>query len=362
MSNISNLAILPFLAAAAVAFLATPLVIKFARKIGTIDDPKKHKHPKVIHTYPVPRGGGLAIFIGIAIASFIFLPLDKHLTGILIGAALLVVLGIFDDKYDLNPYLRLFLQLVIVSIPIAAGVGIAFLTNPFNGIIDLSQPQIVFNLLGEQRSIWILSDLFAFFWIIFLMNIINMGAKGVDGQLPGVAGIAALAITALSFKFSADISQWPITILAAITAGAFFGFLPWNIFPQKIMPSFSGSILAGYMLALLSILSTTKIGILMVVLGVPLVDTGYTIVRRLAEGKSPVWGDRGHLHHRLLDAGWSKRKVSGFYWLITAILGIIALNLNATQKLYTIISIAVLVGGLILWLNFLSKINPKINS
>jgi UDP-GlcNAc:undecaprenyl-phosphate GlcNAc-1-phosphate transferase len=126
------------------------------------------------------------------------------------------------------------------------------------------------------------------------------------------------------------------------------GFLPWNFYPQKIMPGFSGSTLAGYMLAVLSILSTTKVGTLIVVLGVPLVDTGYTIVRRILSGKSPVWGDRGHLHHKLLDMGLSKRQVSIFYWATAALLGLIALNLNASSKLYTIIGTAILVGGLLL--------------
>ena len=113
--------------------------------------------------------------------------------------------------------------------------------------------------------------------------------------------------------------------------------------------------MAGYLLAVLSILSTTKVGALMVVLGVPLIDTGYTIVRRVMSGKSPVWGDRGHLHHRLLDAGLSKRQVAYFYWGITAILGFLALNLNTTTKLYTMIGVALGIGGLIIWLMSRSK-------
>ena len=187
------------------------------------------------------------------------------------------------------------------------------------------------------------------------MNILNMGAKGVDGQLSGTVAVAAIVIGILSLKFSADIAQWPVIILASITAGSFLGFLPWHIYPQKIMPSFSGSNLAGFMLAILSILSTTKVGTLAVVLGVPIIDTGYTIIRRIASGKSPVWGDRGHLHHKLLDNGWSKRQVALFYWVVTAVLGVFSLSLNASLKLYTIIGVAFLVGGLLLWLTYRSK-------
>ncbi len=354
MPSALNLFVLPGILSFLVAYVSVPLVIKLAGFLGIIDDPRKQIHPKVIHTYPVPRGGGLSIFIALFAASMIFLPLDKHLIGILIGAALVTLIGTLDDKYNLNPYLRLILGFIAATAPIAAGIGIAFLQVPFLGIVDLSQPQIHFNLLGPH-SIWVLSDLFALFWIVFLMLILNMGAKGVDGQLPGVAGTAALTIGLLSLGFSADIAQWPVIILAAITAGAYFGFLPWNIYPQKIMPGYGGSTLPGYLLAVLSILSTAKVGTLLVVLGVPLIDTGYTIIRRVTSGKSPVWGDVGHLHHRLLALGWSKRKVALFYWLITALLGILALNLNASFKFYTMVGVAVALGGALLWLTYQPK-------
>lgn len=355
MFNISTLAILSGLTSLVIAYFITPFVIKFANKLGAIDDPKKSKHPKVIHTYPVPRVGGLAIFIAIFIASIAFLPLDKHLKGILAGAIILTIMGVLDDKYDINPYLRLAISFFAAGLPIIAGIGISFISSPFNGIVDLSHPQIAFELFGETRTIWIISDIFALFWIVFMMNILNMGAKGIDGQLPGVAAIAAITIAALSLKFSADITQWPVIILATITAGAFLGFLPWNFYPQKIMPGYSGSVLAGYFLAILAILSTTKVGTLIVVLGIPLVDTGYTIVRRIRAGKSPVWGDRKHLHHKLLDAGLSKKQVVYLYWVSTALLGILALYLNTSTKFYTIIGVAILIGGLLLWLTYRPK-------
>lgn len=355
MNNLRNLFLLPWLVSAIVAFVTTPLVIKLATKLGIIDDPRRNKHPKVIHTYPVPRGGGIPIFLALLISSLAFLPIDKHAVGILLGAGILVVMGTLDDRLNLNPYLRLALGFVAAAAPIAAGIGIAFISNPLGGIIDLSHPQITFTLLGSAHSIWVVSDLFALLWIVFLMNMVNMGAKGVDGQLSGVTVIAALTIAFLSLRYSADITQWPVIILAAITAGAYLGFLPWHIFPQKIMPGYGGSTLAGYLLAVLSILSTTKVGALMVVLGVPLIDTGYTIVRRILSGKSPVWGDRGHLHHRLLDAGLTKRQVAFFYWGITALLGFLALNLNTATKLYTMIGIALSLGGLIIWLTYRPK-------
>ena len=359
MNKYLDLVALPAILSAAITYLTTPLVIKFAGKIGIIDDPKKSTHPKVIHTQPTPRGGGLSIFLGVISTSLIFLPIDKHLKGILLGATLLTILGILDDKYNLNPYLRFLIQFIVACIPIAAGIGIAFINNPFNGIIDLSQPQINIHLFGELRSIWILSDLFALFWIVYLMNMLNMGAKGVDGQLPGVTIVAAATIALLSLKFSADITQWPVIILASITAGAYLGFLPWNYYPQKIMPGFSGSTLAGYLLAISSILSTTKVGTLVVVLGIPLIDTGYTIIRRAISGKSPFWGDRGHLHHKLMDAGLSKKQVSFFYWGFTLILGLLAISLNTSYKFYTIVGVSISIGGLLLWLTYRPKKQTK---
>lgn len=354
MQNLRNLFIIPWLTSAAISFLVTAVVIKFAKKLGIIDYPGLHPHPKVIHTVPTPRGGGIPIFLALVTTSLIFLPVDKHLIGILIGATIIAIMGFLDDKYSLNPYLRLILGFLAAAAPIAAGIGIAFANSPFGGIIDLSHPQIVINLFGTH-TIWLLSDLFALFWINFLMQVVNMGAKGVDGQLSGVVVIAALTIAILSLKFSADIAQWPVIILAGITTGAYMGFLPWHVFPQKIMPGYGGSTLAGYLLAVLSILSTTKVGVLLVVLGVPLIDTGYTIIRRVASGKSPVWGDTGHLHHRLLRMGLTKGQVAMFYWAVTAGLGILALNLNTASKIYTMVGVTVFIGGLILWLTYQPK-------
>ena len=352
--QILSLFLWPFLVAFLVAFLTTPLAIKIAWRLNLIDDPAQNKHPKVIHTYPVPRGGVIPIAAALIITSLIFLPLDKYLIGILAGVILASLVGLADDRFDLNPYLRILTCFLAAGAVVAAGIGIAFISNPFDGIINLSQPQISFWFLGEERTLWVLSSLFAIFWIAWCMNFVSWSG-GVEGQLPGFVVIAALTIGILSSRFSADITQWPVIILAATTAGAYLGFLPFNFYPQKIMPGYGGKSLAGFLLAVLSILATAKIGTLIVVLGIPLVDALYTLVRRLSAGHSPVWGDRAHLHHRLLDLGWSKRKIAIFYWLMTGFLGTLALNLNSRQKFYTIIMIAAILGGFILWLNYFTK-------
>lgn len=352
-----SLLVWPFFISFFISFLLAPLGIFVAKKLKAVDDPKTNKHPKVIHNKPTARGS-LSIFAGLILTSLLLLPFDSHLKGILTGALILMVLGVLDDKYNLNPYFRLLIMAVAALMPIISGIGISFINNPIGGgIIDLSNPRIIFTALGSTHSIWIISDLFALLWITALMNFMNMGAKGLPGQLPGVTGIAALTIALLSLKFSADITEWSVTILACITAGTFLGYLYWNMFPQRIMPGFGGSTLAGYLLATLSILTTAKVGTLALVLAVPLIDTTYTIIRRIKEGKSPVWGDRGHLHHKLLDLGLSQKRVTYFYWAVSALLGALAIQLGGLSKIYTILAIGLFLLIFILW--FTTQLNKQ---
>ncbi|MBI2309611.1 undecaprenyl/decaprenyl-phosphate alpha-N-acetylglucosaminyl 1-phosphate transferase [Candidatus Collierbacteria bacterium] len=347
-----------FLSTAAVSFTVTPIIIKIYRRIGAVDVPDPRK-PMTTHRYPITRGGGLVILAGILFGIWLFLPMDKHLSGIVAGAVIAAGIGFLDDLFNLNPYLRLLMLFAAAGAVIAVGIGIPFINLPFLGIVNLDQPRLVFSVFGENRSVWLLADAFAMVWIVGLMNFVNW-SKGLDGQLPGIVVIASLVVGALSLKFSADITQWPVIILAMITAGAYFGFLPWNFYPQRIMPGYGGGILGGYFLAVMSILSTTKVGTLLVVLGVPIVDALFIIARRVAGGKSPVWGDRGHLHHRLLDdLHMSKRSVAIAYWATTAILGLIALRLNSQQKFYTMLAVSLIVGGILLWIKYFGRLSKQ---
>ena len=341
-----------------IALVFTPLTIKVYKKFGWFDDPRLTRRLKNTHQYPVPRGGGLPVFLSLLISSLLFLGLDKHLAGILLGALVILVMGVLDDIFDLNPYFRLGGGFLAASCVVVVGIGIPFITNPLGGIIHLNQPQIPIFLFGKWRTIWVLADLFALFWINWCMNFVNW-SKGIDGQLPGIVVVAAITISILSLRFSADITQWPVIILALITAGAYLGFLPWNFYPQKIMPGYGGGALAGYLLAVLTILSSTKVGTALMVLGVPLIDAVYAILRRIKSGRSPVWGDRGHFHHKLIDLGWGKRSIAVFYWGVTALLGILALKLSSQQKFYTIVLLGVIFGGVILWLNYLTSSLPR---
>jgi UDP-GlcNAc:undecaprenyl-phosphate/decaprenyl-phosphate GlcNAc-1-phosphate transferase len=234
---------------------------------------------------------------------------------------------------------------------VGSGIGIAFVTNPLGGgVWRLDQLQIPLYLFGSLHTIWVWSDIFALIWIVWCMNMLNW-SKGVDGQLPGIVVIAAIVIGLLSLRFTEDVTQWSVVILASITAGAYMGFLPWNFYPQKMMPGYGGGALSGYLLAVLSILSGAKLATLILVLGIPMIDAVYVMANRLHEKRSPVWGDRGHFHHKLMDLGWGKRRIAVFYWLVTLILGLVALQLNARQKTFTIVLLTLTFGGILLWVN-----------
>ncbi len=339
---------LPFFISLLFSLILTPITIWLFTRLGWVIDPKKSPHPAHIHKTPVPKGGGLAIFLAIFITLAVLMKFDKHLIAITLAAAVTVLAGLIDDIRGMNPYLRLTINFLAVGIIVASGIGIAFVSNPFGGVIDLSQPRLGFDLLGKHHEIWILADIFALLWIPVLMNAINW-SSGVDGQISGVVTIAALALGVISLTYSADITQWPVTILAFALAGAFAGMTVFHFYPQKIMPGYSATSLAGLLLGVISILATAKVGTVLVVLGVPLIDFGYLVVKRIMSGKSPVWGDKNHLHHKLLDLGWGKRRIALFYWLITAILAVAAIKFEARSKLLIMIGLVISMLLFVLW-------------
>lgn len=339
---------LPFFISLLLSLVFTPVTIWLFTRLGWVIDPKKTPHPAHIHKVPVPKGGGLVIFLAIFITLAVLMKFDKHLIAIALAAAITVIVGLIDDIRGMNPYLRLTINFLAVGIIVASGIGIAFVSNPFGGVIDLSQPRLGFELLGRHHEIWILADIFALLWIPILMNAINW-SSGVDGQISGVVTIAALALGIISLTYSADITQWPVTTLAFALAGAFAGMTVFHFYPQKIMPGYSATSLAGLLLGVISILATAKVGTVLVVLGVPLIDFGYLVVKRIISGKSPVWGDKNHLHHKLLDMGWGKRRIALFYWLITAILAVAAIKFEARSKLLIMIGLVISMLLFVLW-------------
>jgi UDP-GlcNAc:undecaprenyl-phosphate GlcNAc-1-phosphate transferase len=318
-----------------------PLIINFYKKHHWLDDPEQNKHAKVTHRESVPRGGGLLIFFSVLLSAIFFLKFDSYLYAIFIGAFVLTAVGVIDDIFNISPYWRLATGLLATLIVVGSGIGIAYVSNPLGpGVIHLDQPQLHFFLLGEERSIWILSSVFAIFFIVWNMNVINW-AKGVDGQLPGFVMVACLFIAVLANSFNDAPSQFNTAQLALIVAGAFAGLLYWNFYPQKIMPGYGAGSLAGYFLSILAILSGAKVATTLMVLAIPSADGVFTIARRILAGKSPFWGDRGHLHHKLMDNfGWGRRRISIFYIFSSFLLGFLSLFLNTTGKIITILTVS----------------------
>jgi UDP-GlcNAc:undecaprenyl-phosphate GlcNAc-1-phosphate transferase len=234
---------------------------------------------------------------------------------------------------------------------VGSGVGITWITNPLGGQIRLDEiiirfnfpPVLPFDLFSGPHSIVLLADIFAFIWIVWVMNALNW-SSGVDGQLSGIVaiGLAAVGIAAAQFV-SFDPSQIPVAALSFIAAGAYFGFLPWSFYPQKIMPGYGGATLGGMLLATLGILAGAKLATITLILIVPMIDGVWAILRRLLSGRSPVWGDREHLHHQLLALGWKKWQVAIFYYLMVGLFALLALTLDHRGRFF-----AITLGGMII--------------
>lgn len=338
-----------------IGLIATPLVILFAKRYKLVDNPFVRYHPANTHEGIIPRAGGLAILIPFVITTLIFVEVSHIVVGILLGAILIVLMGIVDDIFDVSPMIRLMTIFIIVSVVILFGLGVPYISNPLGGVIHLDQIKFSYILFGQHKEFLILSNLFALLWISAIMNFVNW-SSGVDGQLPGFTAISCIFLGLLALRFSAhEISSQSVALIAFIAAGSFLGFFPWHFYPQKIMPGYSGGALAGFFLGVLSILSWGKIGTMALVLAVPLVDALYIIIRRISSGKSPLKGDAGHFHHRLLAAGWGKRRISIFYIIVSALFGICALFLESTEKLLAFLTVGILLAVFIVTLNSVKK-------
>lgn len=347
---------LPFAISFIITILATPLTIYLAKKYQLVDDPNLRPHPAHIQNRVIPRAGGLPMYLAIVCSLILFVPLAKGIIGIILGITVLLILGLLDDKiHNFSPFPRLVLQLLAALIVIFSGVGIAFVTNPFGGILRLDLINIPVTFFGQHQII-LIADLFALLWITWIMNVVNW-SKGVDGQMPGVMSVAFLTIGFISYRFflQGDSNQLPIAIIAFITAGASLGFLFFNWHPAKILPAFSGSTILGFMLATLAILSGGKLATALIVLLVPATDFFYTFFRRILSGKSPFFGDQKHLHHLLLHRGWSHQQISSLFIISSAILGILVVNLSSEEKLFTAILGIVIITGTIVWLQLFYK-------
>lgn len=350
MHNLYNQVFLSFLTAFAATAILTGICVKLFKKIGLVDDPKSHVHPGIIHTKPIPRGGGVPLFLGALITGLLFLPINNTTIAIYTAAFIMLAVGIIDDRQnsrsrDVSPYFRFLVNILTAVIIVGSGISIHFITNPFGGgLLHLDAIKLpILNLL--------LSDVVSVLWLIWVMNMINW-SKGVDGQMPGIVAISAIVIGLLSLRLNPTGQGGFIDAqLSFIIAGCAIGFLVFNFYPAKIFPGY-GATSIYLLLGVVSILSSAKLATAVLVMGVPLVDFVFTIIRRVVNKKSPFRGDNRHLHHNLLRLGYSQRQVALFYWYISAILGVISLTLDARSKVFALIMLTVITGGTLLFLHF----------
>jgi len=331
-----------FVIAFIVTFSATPVAKKVAFKIGAVDVPKDERR---MHKKPIARLGGAAIVSGFLV-SIVFsglglsfdindiFPYARQILGFSAGMLIIVAMGITDDIKPLKAKVKLACQIAAAIIVVASGTRINVVTNPFasDGITVLS-PYISYPL--------------TVFWIVGVANAMNL-IDGLDGLAAGVASISSLSLFFVSLIWG----RWEVAMVTAALAGASLGFLPHNFNPAKIFMGEVGAAFLGFTLAVISIPGTVKsytaiaIAIPLLVLGLPIFDTLFAIIRRILNKKPIMQADKGHLHHRLIDMGLSQKQSVVIIYILSAVLGLCAIVLadrGALSAIILVISVSIFV-------------------
>jgi UDP-GlcNAc:undecaprenyl-phosphate GlcNAc-1-phosphate transferase len=330
-----------FVLAFIVSLGLTPLVRKFARRRGMVDRPEARR----VNTRTVARGGGVAIAVGFISVSLLMLALNfglglkfvdqtkgvgpAQLAALLGGGALAAGIGLLDDVYQLRARYQFVGQFVLAGVAVALGVSVTIVNLPFaaNGTLHI--------------DVGIIAAAITVIWIVGMVNSINF-IDGLDGLSTGIALIAAVTLGTISLGI-APIEPL-IALLCFILAGALAGFLRWNFHPASIFSGTSGVMVVGYSLAILSILGAGKVAVAALVLGVPIMDTFWIVVRRMASKRSPFAADRSHIHHRLLDLGLSHRGTVLLIYVVCILLAVLSLVLSGTNQMYAFLGLVVLFG------------------
>ena len=292
-----------FLLALGVVLVLTPAVGRFARILGVVDQPGEARR---LHLRPIPRLGGIALLLGIFVPALAFLQLGGAYRGILLGAAIATCVGVVDDFRGLHWLGKLGGQVAAAAVAVGAGVSIDRFTFPFLGIQDLPA------WVGVPATM---------IWIVAIMNMVNF-LDGMDGLAAGICAIAGstFAVIALS------LGKPQAAILAAIVAGACFGFLRHNFYPARIFMGDSGALLLGFILATLSVqgllktAATVALFFPLLVLAIPIVDTSFVLAKRLKYRRPLYEADRTHLHHRFANIGFSQRRAALYMYAWCALL------------------------------------------
>jgi len=339
--------LLAAICAFAISYLMTPQVKRFAEKVGAIDVPKDERR---IHNHPIPRMGGLAIFLGFVLATLIFVDMSTPVMGLLVGAVIIAVMGAVDDIVALNAWVKLAFQILAAVVAVRCGIVIDAVSNP------------IFISDVNTLSVGSLAIPLTVLWIVGCTNAVNL-IDGLDGLAVGVSAISSLTMmTVAVFVAGPDV----VLILAALS-GACLGFMPYNMNPAKIFMGDVGSQLLGFVLATASIMGLFKMHALItffvpiMAMAVPLADTAFAFIRRILKGQSPFHADKGHFHHRLLALGLNQKQVAAVLYAISAILGLFAVLLAGKILWFRGICIAlVFIIALAVWF-FIFRKNPNIH-
>lgn len=329
MPIISELAIsiiLTIAVAFIISFAATPIVKAFAQKVGAMDVPGEARR---VHDHPIPRMGGLAIFLGFLLSVLLFADINAQIKGILLGCVIIVAVGAVDDVVSLNAWVKLAFQIIAACVAVFSGVQIEVLVNP---ALWSSVDYLI--LGGWSIPITIL-------WIVGITNSVNL-IDGLDGLAVGVSTISSLTMLVIALIVAEDSN---VALVLAALAGACVGFMPYNLNPAKIFMGDTGSLLLGYVLATMSVLGLFKFyavvsfAVPLLAIAVPLFDTVFAFCRRLLKGQSPMHPDRGHFHHRLIDMGLSQKQAVAVLYSISAILGLAAVVITTSGEIKALILI-----------------------
>ncbi len=316
-------ALLAFLLAGILALLLVPLTDRLARRIGAIDRPD---YQRSLHAAPTPRLGGLAIFVAVLAAASIWLPWDAETRAILAGAALITVVGMLDDIYELGAGAKLLGQTVAVIVPVSAGVTVDSFTVPFLGQLNPGSVELLGLPGGGAVD---LGDVGTVVGIVAAINVVNL-IDGVDGLAAGLCAIAAVTLAAIALSLDRNAAG----VLAALTAGASLGFLRHGFPPASTFMGDTGSNLLGYLLGVVAVQGALKTNAVialflpLIVLAVPILDTGFVVAKRL-KYKRPIYrADRWHFHHRMANIGFSQRRTLAYLYSWTVVMAALALALR----------------------------------
>lgn len=330
--------------AASVAAIVTAIVVPGVRRWAMdhhiVDDPGVESFRRM-HVTPVPLLGGLAVWCSIVIVVGVFTAMGLTTAGYIsvwhlvsLGVASLVIMigGYLDDRYHLRASRSILFPALAALIIVASGIGVNFITNPFGGVFRIDQWKIT---LGEFGVFTVGADLFAFAWLMGMMYTTKL-LDGLDGLVSGVTAIGAVVIALLSLTVA--VHQPDTAIVAIIVAGAFLGFLPFNWSPAKMFLGEGGSVLAGFLLGVLSIVAGGKIATTLLVLGIPALDVLWVILRRLLSGQAAHQADRKHLHFRLLEFLSTQQTVL-FYYATAVLFGMVAIFAPSSGKLLALVAL-----------------------